>query len=448
MSIAQRILASKAISMFRIPELRQRILFTIGMLIVFRIGAQIPLPGIDLESLRETAARQVGDVQKAIFGLMNAFSAGSFDQPSLFSLGVMPYISASIIFSILVKVIPSLEALSKEGAAGQKKINQYTRYLTVPICILQSLFVILGVVLNENYHLLPPGMYHFYSPMMIGFMVAMTAGTLFLMWLGEQISEYGIGNGISLLIMVGIIDRVPSAIHGLTQGKDDSWQIISVLAAIWVLTVFVIVYITRGQRRIPIQQAKQTRGRRIYGGQRHYLPLKINQTGVMPIIFASAIFVVPTIFGSIVGWEGLRDVFSKGTGFIYIVTYTALIFFFSYFWNTLMFNPDEMSNQLKESGSFIPGIRPGRKTAEYLDFVITRITLAGSAFLAVLAIVPNMVHEGFQVSYGFSAFLGGTSILIVVGVALDVVDKLNAHLLMHNYAEFGKGGGGWAKARV
>ena len=441
-------MASKIWNLVRIPELRRRILFTLGALLVYRLGSVVPLPGLNLDQLAAYVQRLLGG-SEPLFGIINAFSAGAFDNPTLFSLGVMPYISASIILSVLVKIIPALEALSKEGAAGQKKINQYTRYLTVPICMFQSLIVLNFVIFLPDLQLVPPDA----SPFFLGLkvMVVLTAGTLFLMWLGEQINEYGVGNGISLVIMVGIIDRVPTAVNQMLSTAGDpekKWQVLFVLTAMWVAAIFTIVYITKGQRRIPIQQAKLTRGQRIYMGQRHYLPLKVNQAGVMPIIFASAIFLVPTWIGRILGWSFLETAFAGGTGFLYLTTYTALIFFFSFFWTTLMFQPNEIANNLKEYGSFVPGIRPGKKTAEYLDFVITRVTLAGSAFLAIIALVPNVIHESFNLSYGISAFLGGTSILIVVGVALDLVDKLNAHLVMHNYEELGRGGGGWARSRT
>lgn len=439
---------AKLISLIRIPELRSRILFTFGALLVFRLGSQIPLPGLDLGQLHELLSKS--GAENALFGLMNIFSGGSFDNPILFSLGVMPYISASIILSVLVKIVPSLEALSKEGMAGQKKINQYTRYLTVPICLLQSLFVVFGVVLNESLRLVPVGT-GLFSGKVLGMIVAMTAGTLFLMWLGEQISEFGVGNGVSIIIMAGIVDRLPQAVMQLVRTSSDAtrqWQILTMMGAMWVVAVVAIVYITKGQRRIPTHHAKLTRGQRMVMGQGHYMAFKVNQAGVMPIIFASAIFIVPNLIGVALGWDWLKSLFSRGTGFIYVVSYTALIFFFSFFWNTLIYNPSEIANNLKEHGSFIPGIRPGRKTAEYLDFVITRLTLAGSACLAIIALVPNVIHEGFDLPSGITTFLGGTSILIVVGVALDLVDKLNSHLVMHNYEEFGKGGGsGWARTR-
>lgn len=437
---------AKAFNLIRVPELRSRILFTLGALLVYRLGSLIPLPGLDLDALHGLLEKS--GAESALFGMMSLFSAGSFDNPILFSLGVMPYISASIILSVLVKVIPSLEALSKEGMAGQKKISQYTRYLTVPICLLQSLFIVQGVVLSESFRLVPPGT-SFFSGKILGMVVALTAGTLFLMWLGEQISEYGVGNGISIIIMAGIVDRLPQSVIQLmttSSNAAEKGQILTIMGLMWVISVVAIVYITRGQRRIPTHHAKQTRGQRMVMGQGHYMAFKVNQAGVMPIIFASAIFIVPNIVGMVFGWDWLKNLFSRGTGFLYIVSYTALIFFFSYFWNTMMYQPNEIANNLKEHGSFIPGIRPGRKTAEYLNFVITRLTLAGSACLAVIALVPNVIHESFDLPYGITTFLGGTSILIVVGVALDLVDKLNAHLVMHNYEQFGKsGGGGWGR---
>jgi preprotein translocase subunit SecY len=434
-------------NLFRVPELRRKIWITLALLFVYRIGSQVPLPGVDLSAIEQAASKWGGTGKGAIFGIMNAFTGAGIGDCVLFSLGVMPYISASIMFSLLAKTIPSLEAIAKEGAAGQKKINRWTRYATVPVCIFQALFVYKGVIANEDYKILAiePGF-----PYLLLVLLSLTAGTLFVMWLGEQITEHGIGNGISLIIMGGIVARLPAAISKYWvggAGAEDRYQTILVLGSIWVATVLVIVYITKGQRRIPIQQAKLTRGTRVYGGQRHYLPLKVNQAGVMPIIFASALFLVPTVFAEATGWRALGLAFSRGTGFLYVALYIGLIFFFSFFWTTLMFQPTEIANNLKEYGSFIPGIRPGRRTAEYLEQILVRITLAGAAFLSLIAVLPNFITEGMNIGLDVTAFLGGTSILIVVGVALDLVDKLNAQLLMRNYEGFLRGGTGWTRRK-
>lgn len=431
-------------NIFRVPELRRRLALTFTLLLIYRIGFQVPLPGVDLAAIETAASKMGSGALGGLFGIMNAFTGAGIGDSVIFSLGVMPYISASIIFSLLVKVLPSLEALSKEGAAGQKKINQYTRLATVPICILQGFFVYKGVVVNQAYGLRPEGGGFFYAMLVI---LALTAGTLFIMWIGEQITEHGVGNGVSLIIMGGIIARMPSSLASFWASADDVYGTTLTLVSMWLVTVLVVVYITRGQRRIPIQQAKLTRGRRVYGGSKHYLPLKVNQAGVMPIIFASALFIVPNVLGSIPGMAWFGRLFSS-TGFVYLSSYALLIFFFSFFWTKLMFQPEEIANNLKEHGSFIPGIRPGANTSAYLERVISRVTLAGAAFLAVVALLPTIVTANMNVQPMLAYFLGGTSILIVVGVALDLVDSLNSYLVMRNYDGFtSTGGSGWARKR-
>jgi|FLOH01.1.fsa_nt_gi preprotein translocase subunit SecY len=431
----------KFLTILRVPELRSKFMTTFVLLFVYRLGFHIPLPGIDLEMVAVAANKAD---ENALFGLMNAFTGAGVGQAVLFSLGVMPYISASIIFSLLTKVVPSLEALSKEGASGQKKINQLTRLATVPICLLQSIFVVKAVIYNPSYQLMPDGGSLFYT---LAIMTALTAGTIFIMWIGEQITEYGMGNGVSLIIMAGIIANLPSTVNKAFSLREDSHQLAVTLGLMWLIVVIVVVYLTRGQRRIPIQQAKLTRGRKVMGGQKHYLPLKVNQAGVMPIIFASALFIVPNVLGSLPGFGWLRSAFSPSS-FTYMVSYTALIIFFSFMWTRLMFQPDDIATNLKENGSFIPGIRPGKATAEYLSFVLDRITLAGSVFLAVIAVMPNILIGNLHVDPMIAYFLGGTSILIVVGVALDMVDRVNAQLVMRNYDGFMKGSkSSWTKKR-
>ena len=442
--------ASSLVNLFRVPELRQKILTTLGLLFVYRIGFQVPLPGVDARILQELAEKSGGN---PIFGVINMLTGSRLEGCVLFSLGVMPYISASIIFSLLAKVLPSLEAISKEGAAGQRKINQYTRYATIPICILQSFFVI-STTLRQ---VVPGGVGIGYA---LVAMVAMTAGTIFIMWLGEQITEYGVGNGISLIILAGIISDMPSMISLFFErvgvSPDEKIKSFLLFLLAWAITVVVIVYITKATRRIPIQQAKLTRGRRVYGGQRHFLPIKVNAAGVMPIIFASALLVVPGLIGNLLKnyipfFQGLADAFSGGRGWWYWVFYCALIFFFSYFWNSLMFQPKEIANNLKEYGSFIPGYRPGTRTAEFLEGVMTRLTLAGAAFLAGIAYLPSLVTSTIDIDFRLAIFMGGTSVLIVVGVALDMVDKVNALLVMRNYDGFLKGdtgAAGWGRRRM
>lgn len=435
----------QVLNLFRIPELRKRILITLVLLVVYRLGFQIPLPGVSLEAVKQHAKTISGSSLGGLFGIMNAFTGAGVGSAALFSLGVMPYISASIIFSLLTKVSKKYEDLSKEGASGQKVINQHTRIATVVVCLLQSLFVIYGVILNPVWKLHPQGASIGY---VLTLMAGLTAGTMFIMWLGEQITEHGIGNGISLIIMAGIVATMPSAWNQVRLTVENPHQVTLMLGALWAGTVLVVVYITRGQRRIPIQQAKLTRGRKVIGGARHYLPLRVNQAGVMPIIFASALFIVPSALGAIPGLEWLRDTFQR-SGFTWMCCYTALIFFFSFFWTRLMFRPEEIAENLKEYGSFVPGIRPGQATADYLGFVLDRITLAGAAFLAVIAILPSLATSNLHIPIMLAYFLGGTSILIVVGVALDLVDRLNAHLLMRNYDGFMKAGGtGWARRQM
>ncbi|MBI1849709.1 MAG: preprotein translocase subunit SecY [Planctomycetes bacterium] len=435
-------------NVFRIPELRKKILVTIGLLLCYRIGFHVPLPGVNFEALMEAASKQIGGEYASLFGAFNTFSAGNIGSLSLFSLGIMPYISASIIFSLLAKVVPTLEKLSKEGLAGQKKINQYSRYATVPLCIVQGFFVIKTIpslARTTGVPLVDPAFEGAFWWQMMA-LVALTAGAVFLMWLGELITEYGIGNGISLLIMAGIIDRMPVAMLSFaTQSTTETSQKIQggiVMILLYVAVVLGVVYITRGHRRIPIQQARTMRGRRVYGGQRQFLPIKVNMAGVMPVIFASSLLIVPSIIFTMI-LHGASNPFNRNSWW-YIVFYIGLIYFFAYFWTSLMMQPTEMANNMKEYGSFIPGIRPGRKTAEYLENVMIRITLAGATFLVVIALLPQLVSDWLDVSRFFTQFIGGTSILIVVGVALDVMDKINSHLLMRNYEGFMKRGRGGA----
>ena len=412
------------LKLFKIPETRQRILRTLGLLIAYRVGFQIPIPGMDPTFLSETA----GD---SILGLMSALSGGALGQSTIFALGIMPFISASIIFSMLTKVSPQLEAVAKEGAAGQKKINQWTRLTTVPIALVQAIFIYTGVFL-QNPNMIDSTMAN--NKVALAFIVigALLTGALIVMWIGELITEYGVGNGASLIIMAGIIAGMPSSILQLKE-NDNFWNVMVFLAIVWAITIFVVVFMHKGARRIPIQYARLQRGRRVYGGQRHFLPLKVNMAGVMPIIFASVLFVIPGILFGWAGWGYGQRMFSDPTGFIYTTLYLILIFSFCFFWNRLMFQPEDIAKNLREHGSFIPGIRPGAKTAEYLSRVLTRITLAGAAFLAVVAVLPSFITKDSSLTMEMRYFLGGTSVLIVVGVALELVDKLQAQLVMKAY---------------
>jgi preprotein translocase subunit SecY len=376
-----------------------------------------------------------------VFGLANLVSGGNVLNFAIFSLGIMPYISASIIFQLLTKVVPTLEQMQKEGEAGRRRINQWTRYATIGISVLQSFFM-MTTVTSQYPQIVAANV----SPSGFVFMgiVALTAGTCFLMWLGEKITEHGIGNGASIIIMAGIVAGIPPAIGDVftSFGQGDvHFVAIFALLASFVLTVAGVVFITQGQRRIPIQQAKHTRGRRQYGGQRHYMPLRVNMAGVMPIIFASALLTFPQILlNLVVGQESpLAQLFAERGSFAYVSLYVGMVYIFSFFWNQLIFNPVEMANNMKEWGSFVPGIRPGKKTAAFLEHSLNRITLAGATFLAVIAVFPILLLQWTGIT--LVMFLGGTSVLIVVGVALDVVQKIESHLLMRHYKGFLGGGG-------
>jgi preprotein translocase subunit SecY len=442
---------------FRIPELRRRILITVILLAVCRIGVFIPVPGADIVALTrffENAGKGGG---APLLNLANMFSGGGLQRCGLFALGVMPYISASIIFQLLVQVIPSLKKISEEGEAGRKKINQYTRYATVLLCFFQGPMMIKA--LSVSGAAIFPASFGVGMFLLAGLL--MTAGSLLLMWIGEQIDEYGIGNGISLIIMANIMSRLPAAITELysqfqftLNPAEDQVGILKVvfLLVLFVAVVFCIIYITQGQRRIPFQQAKQVRGQRVYGGMKHYLPIQVNAANVIPIIFAQSLLMFP-MFGAqyLVGRTQSEGGFlysvSKavadalgggGTGFTFVHTflYVALIFFFCYFWTAITFNPVDMAKNLQEHGSFIPGIRPGHRTAEYLERVMTRITLPGAASLSLIAVIPGIMMRGMSVHYIVAEFFGGTSILIAVGVALDFVKKVEAQLLVRHYDGF------------
>lgn len=436
---------------FTIPELRQKILLTLLLLAIYRVGWQIPLPLVDTTRMSaffgQEGQRGLGD----LFNQVAVFSASNLSQATIFGLGIMPYISASIIFQLLASVYPPLEKLQKEGESGRKKINEYTRYATVVLCLGQSWFYV-GWLMSAG---LVYEQYSSFSWQLTG-VLTMTAGTVFLMWLGEQIDEYGIGNGISLLIMAGILARMlPAGFKdivepivkqgGLELGSGRGGigvEIILVLAALFVAVVFGVVLITQGQRRIPTQSAKHVRGRRVYGGTRQYLPLRVNQAGVMPIIFASSLLLFPMVLFQYLAnaypnswvWLSFEHMFSRSErSWTYNVCYVALIYFFCYFWTAISFNPKDMSDNLKNYGTFIPGYRPGRRTADYLEKVMVRITYVGAGFLAIVAILPTLVSSSVGINYSLASFYGGTSLLIAVSVAFDLVQKIDSHLVMRNY---------------
>jgi len=440
---------------WQIPELRTKILLTLVMLAIYRVGFAIQLPIINQEQVNALSeSGGIGQMMQTVAML----SASQLKDVTIFGLGIMPYISASIIFQLLASVYPPLEQLQKEGESGRKKINEYTRYATCALCIFQSWFFIESYV--EPYQLVAidfqssPGSYQLVWYWKISAIMTMTAGTMFLMWLGEQIDEFGIGNGISLLIMAGILARMPAAGYELLQkatselsGGTSAFGVdkLIVLAAMFVAVVTGVVFITLGQRRIPMQSAKHVRGRRVFGGTRQYLPLKVNQAGVMPIIFASSLLMFPMIifgnmanatepntwFGRTVHW--FNEIFGREHGYIYNLCYLILIYFFCYFWTAITFNPKDMADNLKNFGSFIPGYRPGKRTADYLEKVMVRITYVGAGFLALVAIIPTIVSRSLGVDYMIASFYGGTSLLIAVSVAFDLVQKIDSHLVMRNY---------------
>jgi preprotein translocase subunit SecY len=459
----------KLIAVFSIPELRQKILITLGLLAVYRIGYFVPLPFIDQQKMLATMTSAQQTALGQALGMISILGGGNLSQFCIFSLGIMPYISASIIFQVLAYVYPPLEKLQKEGESGRKKLNEYTRYATVLICLIQAAMPVQWMMRSDptgGGGMALPG---FGGPIYwISAILTMTAGTIFLMWLGEQIDEYGIGNGISLIIMAGIVARIPDATMsllvdttktwtflGLTlpslkpsvmtlgggAGRDITLEKLIVLIALFLFVVVAVIFITMGQRRIPTQSAKHVRGRRVYGGTRQYLPLRLNQSGVMPIIFAGSLLMIPMLlFQAVHSWSGwawagwLQEGFNRQTGYLYNLSYIALIFFFCYFWTAMQFNPKKMADDLKDHGSFIPGYRPGRRTAEYLERVMMRITYVGAAFLAVVAVIPTVLAGELDINYRVASFYGGTGLLIVISVALDLVQKINGHLVMRNYA--------------
>ncbi len=430
------------LKLFRTPETRERVWRTLVLLVVYRLGFQIPIPGTDPQFLRSTA-------DQGIMGMLSALSGGAIGQTTVFALGIMPYISASIIFSMLTKVSPALEAVSKEGAAGQKRINQWTRLSVVPIAFVQAVLVYTGVFMAGGAQMVEEGMRDNRFSMFLIVVTSLIAGSMLVMWIGELITEYGVGNGASLIIMAGIIAVMPSSFASIS-GNPNFWQIVMFLCAIWVVVIFAVVFMHKGARRIPIQYARLTRGRRVYGGQRHFLPIKVNMAGVMPIIFASVLFVIPTVLFKWLGWATMESVFQDPTGFVYVAVYLLLIFAFCFFWNRLMFQPEDIANNLREHGSFIPGIRPGQKTADYLSNVLTRVTLVGAAFLAIVAVLPSFITKDSGMTMSMEYFVTGTSVLIVVGVALELMDKLQAQLVMKAYegqedGTPGTPGGGQAK---
>ncbi len=414
----------------RIPELRRRLLFTAAMLAVYRIGVAVPTPGIDGQAL----ASFFDAARSTLFGWINLFSGGALERFSVFALGIMPYISVAIILDLFKVAWPYLDELYKEGEAGRRKITQYTRYGTVGLSLIQGSMIAVSLERIQA----PGGgsvVYHPGWEFRIITVLTLMAGTMFIMWLGEQITERGIGNGISLIIMAGIVARLPSALGVTAQFVREGEMSIFVLLLIVAVALGVtagIVYVETGQRRIPVQYAKRVVGRRVYGGQSSHLPLKINTSGVIPPIFASSILVFPATVATFV--PGLKDYASFVTpgGFFYDLVYVVLIVFFCYFYTAVTFNPVDVADNMKKYGGFIPGIRPGRYTADYIDRVLTRITLGGAIYVSAVCVLPTLLIQRFNVPFYF----GGTALLIVVGVALDTVAQIETHLLTRNYEGF------------
>ncbi len=443
-------------NIFSIPDLRRRVIFTLLLLAVYRIGWQIPNPGISSEALMEFWEAQKG----TIFGLIDLFSGRNMSKMTIFALGIMPYISASIILQLLTVVWPYLEKLSKEGELGRKKITQYTRYGTILICIVQASGIALWMQAQKTMSgapIVPHGGLGF----ILLTVLTLTTGTVFVMWLGEQISERGIGNGISLIIFAGIVVDVPrniqTVISGLRTGDITPLRVIF-LAALMIAVNAVIVFVERGQRRIPVSYAKRIVGRKVYGGQSTHLPLRVNTGGVIPIIFAASVITIPGTFATLLEHPAIQKIsqqFNLGMP-LYNLLYVASIIFFTYFYVSIIFNPVDVADNLRKYGGFIPGIRPGKNTSDFIDSVLSRITLVGAIYLAIIAILPEFILTGFKLQTlpvigGFlernlpqwftqglnvDIYFGGTSILIVVGVAMDTMQQVEAQLVMRHYDGF------------
>ncbi len=419
-----------------IPELRRRLLFTAGMLMIYRIGVAVPTPGIDGQAL----SAFFDQASSTLFGMVNLFSGGGLQHFSVFALGIMPYISVAIILDLLKIGWPYLDELYKEGEAGRRKISQYTRYGTIGLALVQGGMMAFGL----EHASAPNGGRFVYNPgvaFLAMTVVTLTAGTIFVMWVGEQITERGVGNGISLIIMAGIVARLPSAISTTAQFVREGEM--SIFTLIFILFVAVgvtaiIVYVESGQRRIPIQYARRVVGRRIYGGQSSHLPLKVNTSGVIPPIFASSVLMFPATLATFVPSLKWLSAYVSPVSIVYNIVYVALIIFFCYFYTAVTFNPVDVADNLKKYGGFIPGIRPGRFTADYIDRVLSRITLGGAIYVSAVCVLPTILTQHFHVPFYF----GGTALLIVVGVALDTVAQIETHLLTRNYESFMRRGGG------
>ncbi len=429
-------------NIFKIQELRQRILYTLGLLIIVRVGSHITLPGIDSYLLSEAMSNQTDN---NLFGLYDLFVGGAFSNAAIFALGIMPYISASIIIQLMGAVVPYFQKLQREGEEGRKKITQLTRYGTVAISAMQAwgVSVHISSITTNGVGIVPPEVQGFWFT--IQTVIFLVAGTMFMMWMGEQITEKGIGNGISLIIFIGIINRLPFALLDEYRLISEGMRNIVIEIIIIAFMGFVIagiVLVTQGTRRIPVQYAKRVVGRKVYGGVTQYIPLRVNTAGVMPIIFAQSIMFIPsTVLSFFPDSELMQTVagYFVYTSFSYSLIYALMIIFFTYFYTAIAFNPQDVAENMKKQGGFIPGIRPGKQTSEFIDNILTKITLPGSIFLAIVAILPAFVSR-FGVSGSFASFFGGTSLLIMVGVALDTLQQIESHLLMRHYDGFMKAG--------
>ncbi len=419
-----------------IPELRRRIFFTLTMLAVYRAGVQIPTPGINGEALANFFAQKAG----TLFDMFNMFSGGALENFSIFALGIMPYISASIIFQLLTVVVPQLEALSKEGEAGRRKITQYTRYATVVLSLLQGLFISIGlesmtaptgdaivIAAGWNFRLMT--------------MLTLTSGTAFIMWLGEQMTERGIGNGISMIIFAGIVARMPAALANtfrMVSAGEIALILLPLMLVMVAVVVALIIFCETGQRRIPIQYAKRIVGRQMYGGQQSHLPLKINMSGVIPPIFASSIMMFPQTIGNFIkiDWVQRASAALSWGSLPHTLLYVGFIVFFCFFYTAVTFNPTDVAENLKKHGGFIPGVRPGKKTADFIDRIIVRLTVIGAFYISAVCVLPTVLVKEFNVPFYF----GGTALLIVVGVAIDTMAQIESHTIMRNYDGFMKSG--------
>jgi preprotein translocase subunit SecY len=426
---------------FKIPELRNRILFTLGMVFLCRVIDVVPTPGVDARALQAA----INDIQSraggGFLGWIDVFSGGALSNCAIGALSIWPYISASIIIQLMTAIVPSLGRMAREGDVGRQRMNQYTRYLTVAICLVQGVFLAFTLenpqALGVNRNIVAEGGW----PFRLTTMVTMTTGTMLLMWLGEQITERGIGNGISIVIMVNIISRLPNVLYaGATMFGSEQhgpFQLAGLLFMIFVVTAATIA-LTQAQRKVPLHTAKRVEGRKVYGGQNTFMPLKVNYSGVMPLIFAGALLTFPIMMLRSMKWTWARELggaLGMDTG-LYLLLYGVLILFFSYFWVATQFNPLQIADDLKRNGGYVPGIRPGRPTAEFLDMTMTRITLFGAIFLTVIAVIPNIMANRYQVPWLVAQFMGGTSLLIVVGVALDTMRQVESQLMMRHYDGF------------